>query len=328
MFISKILLGLSVLVWWAGIANAGIIANSISEFSSIQGANNWSYGFFDNSGLVGYQAGGFTQFDTFVSNSWKASNTLVPSSGPGIENNFFLNINANGGHPTGTGIAGQDRLLWAIRRYTSEVAGLIQIDYDLRKVNFTNPNGGGITGRIFVDGQSILDLFIKNSDNIGVQSSLFANVNVGSVIDFAIDSLGVATTLDSDPRSPRADGSHFSAVISSATTVPEPSAAIVMFGISALFFITQRRGCNTFVNCQPEQMEQFGLRAMDRRLNCIFLKSMVRSVLSRGCPKPAITLIASMAAMHPTVPDTAPKTGNSLRQFSGGAGERHARQAD
>lgn len=237
----KILAGFLVLIPLATLVSAGVIANSVTEFSNVQGADNWTYGFFDNTSLIGYQPGGFTQFDTFDSNSWKASNTLVPSSGPGIENNFFLNINAAGGHPTGTGILGQNRLLWAMRRYTSEVAGLIQIDFDLRKLNFTNSDAGGITGRIFVDGQSILDQFIANADGIGIQSSILVSVGVGSNIDFAIDSLGVRSTRDSDPRSPRADGSHFSAVISQVTTVPEPSSACVVLGLTAVLLVSRRR---------------------------------------------------------------------------------------
>lgn len=35
--------------------------------------------------------------------------------------------------------------------------------------------------------------------------------------------------------------------------------------------------------------------------------------------------MASIAAMQPTVPDTAPKTGNSRRQAAGGSGVRQAR---
>ena len=44
-----------------------------------------------------------------------------------------------------------------------------------------------------------------------------------------------------------------------------------------------------------------------------------------GSPNPERTLIASMAAMQPTVPETAPKTGNSRFQALGSSGSRQRR---
>ncbi|MDA1179297.1 MAG: hypothetical protein O2931_10930, partial [Planctomycetota bacterium] len=96
--------------------------------------------------------------------------------------------------------------------------------FDVRKVNTTNENGGGITARIFREGNPVLTQFIANPDGIGVQGTLIVPVEIGSRIDFAIDPLGVVSPRDG-VYSPRADGSHFSAIISE---VPEPSSACLL----------------------------------------------------------------------------------------------------
>jgi hypothetical protein len=111
-------------------------------------------------------------------------------------------------------------------------------------VNIGNTGGGGITGRILIDGVEVFSQFINNADGVGVQSAIIRNVNVGSFIDFAIDSTGVLPQTGSDGAlSARADGSHFSAVISTAT-IPEPSSlAIYSLGL-ALIGVYRRRQRN------------------------------------------------------------------------------------
>ena len=197
-----------------------MIASSIGEFSGVQGQDNWFYGVYDRGGSGalphGYATGSFTQFDTF-STTWTSSDAQV-----GANNNDFLNLNSVGGHPNGLDL-GQDRLIWAVRRYVSEVSGLIDITFDLRKLNVDNTLGRGSTGRIFVDGVEVFTQFIGNADGIGVQATITRNVAVGSLIDFAIDPTSSNPPGTQSPFSARADGSHFSAVISSPAAVPEPT---------------------------------------------------------------------------------------------------------
>ena len=106
----------------------------------------------------------------------------------GAQNNLFLNTNSQGGHPAGIGPSTQDAI-WAMRRFVSTVSGNIGIAYDLGKLNVGEPNGGGITGRIFLDGVPVFAQFIANLDGTGVQGVLNLSVNVGSKIDFAIGPL-------------------------------------------------------------------------------------------------------------------------------------------
>ncbi len=81
-------------------AHATVIADSLSEFAGSQGADNWFYGFYNQgvpSGSThGYTTGGFVEFDTYDPSiaEWNASDAQV-----GANNNDFLGIDADGGHP-------------------------------------------------------------------------------------------------------------------------------------------------------------------------------------------------------------------------------------
>lgn len=216
-------------------AYGGVIASSQADFSGSQGQGNWTYGFFSQGADPGaaFDTAGVTLFDTFTGSSWRASGTLIPDAA----DRTFLNLNADGGHPTGIGPGSQDEIIWAVRRYTSAISDVLQIDFDLRKQNIVNPQGGGITGKIFVDGTMVLDQFIANADGTGLQGSLFVNANVGTVIDFAISPTGLSPGADSD-HSARADGSVFAATIS----VPAPmSAALLVIGMVAVMVNSRGR---------------------------------------------------------------------------------------
>jgi len=205
------------------------LADSIADFSGAQGQDHWFYGFYDQ-GVVGglphgYSTNGFIELGIFSDDPsvprWTASDLQV-----GAQNNVFLSVDALGGHPTGIGPGDQDHLIWAVRRYQSPVNGLIDISIDLKKLNVVNPGGGGITGRVFVDGAEVFTQLIDNIDAVGVQRTLRANVAIGSFIDFAIDATGITPGAGSDGiYSARADGSQFSAVIA---IVPEPSSLLML----------------------------------------------------------------------------------------------------
>ena len=221
------------------LAHAAPIADSIADFSNVQGQNRWYYGFFnqgpDNS--TAYSPGSFQNFTTFGvvgAGVWGASDVQV-----GSQNNVYLGLGSATGHPTGLKPPDeQDRIIWAVRRYVSEVAGDIDIALDLRKDN-TNPNGGGITGRVFVDGVEIYTQFVAATNGAGFQPTLVHNVALDSIIDFVIDPLGVAVNSDG-PFSPRADGTRFSAVISVHTVPVAPTAWLVLAALAGLWWTTPK----------------------------------------------------------------------------------------
>ena len=214
-------------------AQAAPIANSIADFSNVQGQNGWFYGFF-NQGVDGstpYTTGAFENFTTYGvvgPDVWGASDAQV-----GAQNNVYLGLGAATGHPTGLAPPDtQDRIIWAVRRYVSEVAGDVDIAIDLRKEN-VNPNGGGITGRVFVDGVEVYSQFVAATDGAGFQTTLVQNVALNSLIELAIDPLGVAINLDGI-YSPRADGTFFSAVISPHAVPVAPTFLLVIGGLMGL----------------------------------------------------------------------------------------------
>ena len=221
------------------VAHAAPIADSIADFSNVQGQNGWYYGFFnqgpDNS--TAYSPGSFQNFTTFGvvgAGVWGASDAQV-----GSQNNVYLGLGSATGHPTGLKPPDQqDSIIWAVRRYVSEVAGDIDIALDLGKDN-TNPNGGGITGRVFLDGVEIYTQFAAATNGAGFQPTLVRNVALDSIIDFLIDPLGVAINQDG-PFSPRADGTRFSAVISAHTVPVAPTAWLVLAALAALRLTTPK----------------------------------------------------------------------------------------
>lgn len=221
----------SLLVAFAAAAlpvQAALVADSVAEFSGTQGTDGWSYGYFNHTALGSYTTAGFSAFAVYnaIDDRWQASDAQV-----GAANNVYLSTSRFGGHPNGLGPDAQDANIWAMRRWVSDVDGLVRMDFDLRKLN-TNPAAGGITGHIFIDGVEIFSRFIATDDGVGFQSYFMLDLDVGTVIDFVIDPTGILVPGRGDGiESARADGTHFSASIATAE-VPEPAAlALVLVGL-------------------------------------------------------------------------------------------------
>ncbi len=96
------------------------IANSVTDFSGVQGQANWSYGYWsriaDDDGI--YQDANFIPF---AANLWNGSRWkwLTPDA--------ETELNAQGGRPTGVNLSFGRPEHWAIRRYVSEFDGPLRI---------------------------------------------------------------------------------------------------------------------------------------------------------------------------------------------------------
>ena len=223
----------------AGSAAATVIADSRLEFSSVQGQDNWHYGNFnrslDGDGL--YASGEFSPFDQYVAarQVWRRSQDDTEGDISGI----YLELNEHGGHPSGLGPdAAQIHEIWAVRRYVAEQAGNFWLEFTLNKDNL-NPNAGGITGHIFLNGLELFSRFIATDDGVGVSLVLPISLNPGDFLDFAIDPTGLATPRDNF-RSGRSDGSNFFMRVHDALPVPEP-VGLSGLGLGAIALLRRRR---------------------------------------------------------------------------------------
>ncbi|MBC7526358.1 MAG: hypothetical protein H7308_02305 [Chthonomonadaceae bacterium] len=191
-----------------------ILADSVTEFSGIQGQNNWFYGYYATSGV----SSSFTQFTIFDINDWKESNTFPP----------FTNLNAIGGHPGGSNSSpGIEH--WAVRRYISEKNGGLILQGDIAKNDLDSPTSSGTVGRIYHNGLEIYSQTIAGGDGIGVHYLVRLNeVALGDHIDFAIDPNG----------DDYFDGTRFTARV----TAPAPSSLLIgCVGVLPLLILRRRR---------------------------------------------------------------------------------------
>jgi hypothetical protein len=140
-----------------------VLANSSADFAGTQGVNGWTYGHY-----LAFDSGNFisNQFNGFVWNN--------PGVGQPLD---FPQLDANGGHPA------QVNLYWAVRRWTSNYNGNININGDFfdRDVNC----GDGANVRIFQNGTQVYEYL--NIPGNSIPYSISLSVSAGDIIDFAID---------------------------------------------------------------------------------------------------------------------------------------------
>jgi hypothetical protein len=208
-----------------------ILADSATEFSGIQGQDNWLYGYYNKSFDVPavYQSTNFAQF---------------PSSGGvyGPENYFngtawdwyagnppWTEIGRTNGHPNGSNNGVEH---WAIRRWISEISGTIRVDWFLRKAA---SGGNGVTGRIYHNNTQRDSALIAGSNTTGTNRAVSFAVQMGDTVDIALDSIGT-----DGQANDASDGSFYNARISilpSYTNQFTTSIASQMAGVNPGAFI-------------------------------------------------------------------------------------------
>ncbi|HTN74649.1 MAG TPA: hypothetical protein VL096_05360, partial [Pirellulaceae bacterium] len=107
-----------------------LVADSVAEFSGVQGQNNWEY-------LRATPSAASTpQLTAATPLVWSGSDW----NGPGSFNTPLLT--AAGGHPS-------DSNQWAVRRYTSEVTGLVTLSGTLQHTQVGGSDG--TYGRLYLN---------------------------------------------------------------------------------------------------------------------------------------------------------------------------------
>ena len=209
--------------------DAVVYADSVAQFSGVQGQDNWYYGYFnktaDDQGLAdGYQAADFIEFPTtgdfprfgFREGNWGYLGANGANSTPP-----FTRVGASIGHPNGANnaaAAGGIGEHWYGRRWVADREGPVRIEGFYRDNN-TNC-GDGTVARIFVDSTEIWTQPIT----LGTDSnySVVADLDVGSNVDFLVDG--------GPSRNDGCDGTYFTArVVSPPPAIGSAASSVADF---------------------------------------------------------------------------------------------------
>ena len=159
------------------------LADSSADWtiSGNQGDNNWSYGYYNRStdGNSTFDRNDFRAFPSnyFAGVVWDWPDGNPPNTLIGKQNMTPNGLNSGDEH-------------WAIRRYESESSGVLSIEWTIAKNNLAR-GGNGVTGRVFHNGAEVDSVVIDGSDNVGSRrQTVVTGVQVGDVIDFAVDPTG------------------------------------------------------------------------------------------------------------------------------------------
>ncbi|MHB9007817.1 MAG: lamin tail domain-containing protein [Limisphaerales bacterium] len=183
------------------------VADSVEDWSpqGVQGHRGWVYGYYDKSkdALPGFVPGDFTPFPRSESNHSPANHWNGTSyRWPAATSPWDL-IGQSEGHPNGTASGGEH---WVIRRWSSSVAGDLQVRWRLAK---SMAGGAGVTARLFHNGTQRDVLTIAGGEVTGVtRTAELPGVAVGDFISLALTPIGVGGATDD-----RSDAAHFSMTI-------------------------------------------------------------------------------------------------------------------
>jgi len=171
------------------------VADSVEDWSPSgeQGYRGWVYGYYDRSQdkVPGYGVGDFIPFPRAEAvhgpeNFWSGAQYRWPSATAPWDR-----LARTEGHPNGAASGGEH---WVIRRWTSNVAGDLQVRWRLAKAV---TGGTGVTGRLFHNGIQRSYLTVAGNDTAGAtRAVLVPGVAVGDVIDLALTPTGVGGATD------------------------------------------------------------------------------------------------------------------------------------
>ena len=151
-----------------------VLADSIADFSGTQGKNNWYYGYYDGTSATPWTTGDFKLMTNYTSSTWYV-----------LDGTYWTRLWDSGGHPNGVTTSGGRKKVnqWAVRRWVSNVTGLI---YLYGTVLDNNPNNGnGVICHVIADSTEVANYNIDNGG--GTNIAVTISVSLGSLVDFAID---------------------------------------------------------------------------------------------------------------------------------------------
>jgi hypothetical protein len=158
-----------------------VIADSEEEFSSQQGDDGWSYGYFVAPAPGGpYDPAAWQPMPEYRTTIWGYE---------WVGKQKHLVLKPSNAHPALEG----DNPVWAVRRWTSDVAGSVRLEGQCSRTG----KGDGATARVFVDGQEIWKRQLGGGHATLAEFELTVPVVVGTLVDLAIDpGPGIDTSYD------------------------------------------------------------------------------------------------------------------------------------
>lgn len=183
---------------YSATGQAQVVADSAAQFSSVQGANGWSYGYYDGDPPSPFAAADFEPFPNF--------DATVP---PGVwmrtlgAGGYWTAINRTACHPNSSPSSG-GRLSewnWAVRRWTSPATMPVRITGHIADAGAGG--GNGIVAKVIVAGAVRYERLIQDGDTVGVDFSIETCVAGGTIIDFCVTANG----------SDQSDGTIFTASV-------------------------------------------------------------------------------------------------------------------
>ena len=169
------------------------IAHSYYDWSvdGTQGENEWYNGYYNVSTDFepGYDADDdfqeFVRSADLLTNHWRGDGwRLVPSDAP------WTTLSRGNVHPNGIN-NGEEH--WVIRRWVSWHTGDVAVMWHMRK---DNPAGGGVTGRLFFNGEEIDRETIAGNDSRGFVRYIPLAIRAGDILEIALGPGGVCGASD------------------------------------------------------------------------------------------------------------------------------------
>jgi hypothetical protein len=170
-----------------------IVADSVNGFSGKQGANGWSYGYWDRSADTDKnynQATDFRLLRHFGSdpiNGLSGHSEFTTGKLWNLQDGlYYTSLWAEGGHPNSTMKLGTYAQVeqWAVRRWVSTTSGPVTISGHAGKVMPWGENwSGGVQAVIVVNGTVLFTSAIHDG---GTSYSIDTTVEIGTPVDFLI----------------------------------------------------------------------------------------------------------------------------------------------
>jgi hypothetical protein len=192
------------------------IANSIDEFSGVQGQDDWRYGYrnlAEDDGEIDYNStSDFIEFNE--NDEWNGTGWALfrdANSGP------WTSMGAESAHPNGENSFPNEEH-WVVRRWVAEelpedVETPVAITWHTRE---TNLNGTGVTGGVHIEGERVDSVALEGGDGDGVTRTVYANLEQAAVVDLVLTPVGF-----SEDPSDGSDGSgHWMTINTDIPPVP------------------------------------------------------------------------------------------------------------